>query len=194
MKNTILIVFFCALYQTGTAQNVVPSIKNNTELNYICKLHGQTRPLKLTAKITSDKLILDLETRGVKSSIVILDEALKNGNALSFNQGEYEPVLHLKPGETFFMISQSAYQDLLKNNKFIYNNTTYIQDEDPSKNKVMLEGKQLDTVHVIGQIDETEMWIIKSPDYPFICKMTKNPLGINFTLVKITANANQDKK
>ncbi|MNY02090.1 hypothetical protein D3C86_1346480 [compost metagenome] len=110
---------------------------------------------------------------------------MKNGNELSFNQGEYAPILNLKPTETFFMISQSAYQDLLKNKQFIYNNTTYVLDENTTTNSVDLEGKLLDTFHVVAQIDETEMWIVKNPTYPLICKITKNPLGINFTLVKI---------
>lgn len=168
-----------------TAQNYIPTIKNNTQLHYVCKLHGQTRTLTLTAKIDNDKLVLDLDTRGVKSSIVIMPEALKNGNELSFNQGEYAPVLNLKPTETFFMISQSAYQDLLKNNKFIYNNTTYVLDQNTDKNSIVIEGKTIETLHVIAQIDETEMWIVKNPEYPLICKITKNPLGINWTLVKI---------
>lgn len=185
MKNIILILLLFAIHQIGIAQNYVPSIKNNTELHYICKLHGQTRTLTLTTKVDNDKLVLDLNTRGVKSSIVIMPEALKNGNALSFNQGEYAPVLNLKPTETFFMISQKAYQDLLKNNKFIYNNTTYVLDENADKNSVEMDGKLIDTLHVIAQIDETEMWILKNPDFPLIYKITKNPLGINFILVKI---------
>lgn len=168
-----------------TAQNYIPTIKNNTELNYICKLHGQTRTLTLTTKIADDKFVFDLSTRGVKSSIVIIPEALKNGTELSYNQGEYAPVLNLKPTETFFMISQSAYQDLLKNDKFIYNNTTYVLDKNEDKNGVVIEGKSIDALHVIAQIDETEMWIVKNPEYPLICKITKNPLGINWTLVKI---------
>lgn len=168
-----------------SAQSYIPTIKNNTALNYVCKLHGQTRTLTLTAKMTTDNLVLDLDTRGVKSSIVIAPEGLKNGNALSFNQGETSDVIVLKPTETFFMISQSAYQELLKNNKFVYNNTTYVLDENADKNPVTIDGKSVDALHVIAQIDETEMWIVKNPDFPLICKMTKNPLGINFTLVKI---------
>jgi hypothetical protein len=190
MKKAILALLVCAMHQIGIAQNYIPTIKNNTVLHYICKLHGQTRTLTLTTKIESDKLILDLETRGVKSSIVTTSEALKNGTELSFNQGEFAPVLNLKPTETFFMISQSAYQDLLKNKKFIYNNTTYVLNENAAENKVELEGKILETVHVVAQIDQTEMWIIKNPDYPLICKIIKNPLGINFTLVKITDKGN----
>lgn len=185
MKKILLVLLLCAVHQVGTAQKYIPTLKNNTALSYICKLHGQTRTLTLTSRITSDKLVLDLDTRGVKSSIVTLPEALKNGNALSFNQGEYAPVLNLKPTETFFMISQSAYQDLVKNNKFIYNNTTYVLDQNSANNNVEIEGKVVDALHVVAQIDETEMWIVKNPEFPLICKIMKNPLGINFTLVKV---------
>jgi len=185
MKNTILVILFCAIGQIGISQNYIPSIKNNTELSYVCKLHGQTRTLTLNAKITKDTLVLNLETRGVKSNIVVSQKALKNGNALSYNQGEYSDVLVLKPNETFFMISQSAYQDLIKNKKFIYNNTTYVLDEKTDKKPVVIEGKTVDALHVVAQIDETEMWIVKNSEFPLICKMEKNPLGINWTLVKI---------
>jgi len=185
MKNILLSILFCAVYQTGKAQSYVPTVKNNTVFNYICKLHGQTRTLSLTAKTVADTLTFKLETRGVKSSIVILPEALKNGNALSFNQGEYAPVLNLKPTETFFMISRAAYQDLVQNKKFVYNNTTYILNENAAEKGVSIDGKLIESLHVIAQIDQTEMWVIKNPDFPLICKITKNPLGINFTLVKI---------
>lgn len=185
MKKIIITIVFCSLFQMVTAQTYVPTIKNNTALHYVCKLHGQTRTLTLTTKITADKLVLDLDTKGVKSSIVIAPEGLKNGNALSFNQGETSEVIILLPTETFFMISKSAYQDLVKNNKFVYNNTIYVLDEKTDSNPVVIDGKTVDALHVVAQIDETEMWIVKNPDFPLICKMTKNPLGINFTLVKM---------
>jgi hypothetical protein len=185
MKNIVTIFLFFAFYQTGISQNYIPTLKNNTELHYVCKLHGQTRTLQLTAETTDNKLAFKLETRGVKSKIVMLPEAVKNGNALSFNQGEYEPVINLKPTETFFMISQSAYQDLIKNGSFLYNKTTYVLDKNEDANGFSLDGKTVEVLHVIAQIDETEMWIIKNPEFPLICKIIKNPLGINPTLVKV---------
>jgi hypothetical protein len=185
MKNIILAIVFCSLFQTVKAQDYIPTIKNKTELNYVCKLHGQTRTLSLTAAKVTDTLVLHLSTRDVESSIVTLPEGLKNGNALCYNQGETSPVLNLKPTETFFMISRSAYQDLVKNNKFVYNNTTYVLDQNADKSSVRIEEKSVDALHVIAQIDETEMWIVKNPEFPLICKLTKNPLGINWTLVKI---------
>lgn len=178
-------ILFCIVYQKGIAQNYIPTIKNNTELNYVCKLHGQTRTLSLKAETTGDGLTFKLETRGVKSSIVMLPKAIKNGTELSFNQGEYAPVLNLKPTETFFMISRSAYQNLVKNNSFVYNNTTYVLDKNNDKSSISIDGKTVETLHVIAQIDETEMWIVKNPEFPLICKIIKNPLGINPTLVKV---------
>jgi hypothetical protein len=185
MKNTIIAIIFCASYQLSMAQSNVPAIKNNTTLHYICKLHGQTRTLTLTIEMISDTLALNLETRGVKSSIRTMPEALKSGTELSFNQGENAPVLILKPTETFFMISQSAYQDLLKNNQFVYNNTTYVLDKSEEKNPVVIDGKALNTLHVVAQTDNTELWILQNPDFPLLCKVDKNPLGINFTLTEI---------
>lgn len=185
MKNIILAIIFCSLSLAIKAQNYVPTIKNKTELNYVCKLHGQTRTLSLTAKISKDTLVLDLVTRDVKSSIITMPEGLKNGDALCYNQGETSPILVLNPNQTFFMISRLAYQDLLKNNKFIYNNTTYILDKNPDKSNILIDEKTVDALHVVAQIDETEMWIAKNPEFPIICKIIKNPLGINFTLVEI---------
>ena len=185
MKNIIITLIFCVSYQIGTAQTNVPSIENNTTLHYTCKLHGQTRTLTLTTEMTSDTLVLNLETRGVKSSVRTMPEAVKSGTALSFNQGENAPILVLKPTETFFMISQSAYQDLLKNNQFVYNNTTYVWDKSEENNPVVIDGKALNTLHVVAQIDDTELWILQNPDFPLLCKVAKNPLGINFTLTEI---------
>ncbi|MGO4770496.1 hypothetical protein ACEN2I_02450 [Flavobacterium sp. W22_SRS_FK3] len=186
MKNTIITVLICAIFQMVSAQSYFPTIKNNTELHYICKLHGQTRTLTLTTKMTDDGLVFNLNTKGVKNSTIkIQQEALKKGNALSYNQGEDLEVIVLKPTETFFMISQSAYQHLEKTNQFIYNNTIYVLDKNKDQNSIVIEGKTVEALHVIAQIDETEMWIVKNPEYPLICKITKNPLGINWTLVKI---------
>nr|WP_294779991.1 hypothetical protein [uncultured Flavobacterium sp.] len=185
MKNILLMLFFCTVYQNGTAQNYIPTLKNNTELQYVCKLHGQTRSLSLIAETANDGLAFKLDTRGVKSTIVMLPEAVKNGTELSFNQGEYAPILNLKPTETFFMISRSAYQDLVKKGSFVYNNTTYVLNKNKDKDGFSIDGKLVDTLHVTAQIDETEMWIIKNPEFPLICKIIKNPLGINPTLVKV---------
>ncbi|WP_394465392.1 hypothetical protein [Mariniflexile sp. HNIBRBA6329] len=143
--------------------------------------------MSLKKQIVSDTLVFHLETRGVKSSIKMTPEAVKRGTELSFNQGENTPVIVLKPLETFFIISKSSYQDLLKNNQFVYNNTTYVLDKSEKTDPVIIDGIALSTLHVVAQIDNTEMWILQNPDFPLLCKVTNNPLGINFTLTDMVS-------
>jgi len=83
------------------------------------------------------------------------------------------------------MISRSAFQDLLKNNRFVYNNTTYVLNDNKPDSIVLQNGEHVSVLHVAAQIDATEMWIVNNPDFPIIGKMIKNPLGINFLLTSI---------
>ncbi len=186
MKKLILIAFCCFLYNAVQSQNYIPEITNNTELQYICKLYGQTRPVNLRPKFVSDTLIIDWDLRSTVRKYAILPEALKNGTGLTFNQGESPDLLVLEPSDTFFMISKSAFKDLVSNNKFIYNNTTYNLDKTKVTNEVVVDGKIVNVLFVKAEIDETEMWILNNPDFPLICKISKNPLGVNCTLTEIT--------
>lgn len=185
MKKIILICICFFIYKSGVSQGYIPTVKNNTELHYICKLYGQTRPVNLRPRFVSDTLILDWDLRTTKRTYAVLPEALENGIGLTFNQGVSPNLLVLEPTETFFMISKSAFKDLVTNNKFVYNNTTYVLNKE-SQVEVLIDGKTLDVLHVIAQIDETEMWILNNPNFPLICKISKNPLGVNCTLVTIT--------
>jgi len=182
----MLIVVCSLLYGMVQSQNFIPEITNNTELQYICKLYGQTRPLNLRPKFVSDTLYIDWDLRSTKRTFAVLPEALEHGAGITLDQGVSPDLLVLKPNETFFMISKSAFKDLVKNDKFIYNNTTYNLDKDKVANEVVIDGKILNVLFVKAEIDETEMWILNNPDFPLICKISKNPLGVNCTLTEIS--------
>jgi len=169
-------------------QENTPVIKNNTELSYKCNLNGQTRFLNLGIKIISDTLEINWSLRKKNGVYLILPKALEDANKLSFKQGRLFGTEVLKPAETFFMISRKAYSGLLENKKFEYNNTIYFLDDTSNENVIKVEGKEFDTWHVIAQVDETEFWILKDPDYPFIIRIEKNPLGINGILNRISYN------
>ncbi|WP_308991316.1 hypothetical protein QLS71_001420 [Mariniflexile litorale] len=188
MTKIILIAIGCLLYNTGQAQGHIPEITNNTELQYICKLYGQTRPVNLRPTFVGDTLIIDWDLRKTKRTYAILPEALQNGTGLTFNQGESPDLLVLEPTDTFFMISKSAFSDLVANNKFVYNNTTYNLDKTKVTNEVVIDGKIVDVLFVKAEIDETELWILNNPEFPLICKIAKNPLGVNCTLTEIVNN------
>ena len=188
MKKYILQVFILFLFQSVYSQEYLPDIQTGTRLEYLFDLHGQKRTISLAIKMQAGSLITEWNLSGVKGTYVILPEALEQGNQLSVKQlVPFQPDT-LKPDETFCLISRSAFQDLLKKNRFVYNHTTYVLDTAGTGQDRELEvpGKTLDVLHVKAQIDATEMWILNDPDFPVICRMIKNPLGINFSLTSVS--------
>ncbi len=188
MRIITLCLLFCMIYLKGESQGYIPEIKNNTELSFICKLYGQTRRVSFSPRIKSDTLFINWELRGAKRHYVVLPEALNNGTGLTFNQGDSPKLKVLKPTETFFMISKAAFKELVKNKKFVYNRTIYVLNDRKDDKAVIIDGKAVDVLHVKAQIDETEFWILNNPEFPLICKIAKNPLGVNYTLSEIQYN------
>lgn len=186
MKKIFFTVIACLLFNSVQSQRYMPLITNNTELHFICKLYGQTRPLNLRPKFVSDTLYINWDLRSTKRTFAILPEAIEKGTGITLDQGVSPDVIVLKPTDTFFMISKSAFSDLVTNNKFVYNNTTYNLDKTKIANEVVIDGKVVDVLFVKAEIDKTELWILNNPDFPLICKIAKNPLGVNCTLTTIT--------
>lgn len=190
MKKYILQLFFFLLFLRGYSQEYLPDIQTGTRLEYLFDLHGQQGMITMVTQMQSGSLITDWELGriGIKGTYIILPEALAQGNRLSVKQlVPFHPDT-LEPDETFCLISRSAFQNLLKNNRFVYNQTTYVLDKSGTGTDQELEvtGKMLDVLHVTAQIDATEMWILNDPDFPVICRMIKNPLGINFSLTSVS--------
>ena len=186
MKKLLIIALFPLIFQSVYGQKYLLGIKNGTHLEYLFDLHGQKRTIDIVTKMPSDSLIMEWNLRGIKGSYIILSEALEKGNQMSIKQIVPFQSVILKTNETFCMISRSAFHDLLKNHRFVYNNTTYVLNDNGQDNSNQLNGNTLDVLHVTAQIDETEMWILNNPDFPIISKIIKNPLGINFKLISIS--------
>jgi len=188
MKRTFCTFLFfltvaCVYSQQKTEETL--DIKDGTRLSYLFDLNKQKRVIDLIMKMPSDSLIIEWTLRSENGRYVILPEALESAEGMSFKRGEHQKTIVLNPDETFCMISQSAFKDLLKNNRFVYNNTTYVQQKEDD---IYVDGSPVRTLHVKAEIDETEMWIIKNPRYPMIGKMIRNPLDINFTLISINTD------
>lgn len=164
------------------------TIKDGTSISYIFKLHGQTRPLNIVVEIKADTVKLNWNLLAysnlIKGSYLIQPEALKNGNSLNFRQPEPEEVIKLKANETFGLISTNALKSLLGRGYFVYNNTTY-RLEGSKDDQLRIKGKKVAVLHVIGDIDKTQMWILNNPDFPLICQILNNPLGIDFYISSI---------
>jgi len=186
MKKIIYPCLLTLVFLQAVAKQAIPPIKAGTKLEYRFFLYGQTVPLNLTIKSMVDTVQLDWNLRGYTSgSYLITASGFRQGKKLSFIQPAPQTVLRLADDETFALISKAAFADLKRNKRFIYNNTTYVLKSDSKDKPFMLGGEKVDVWHVTGVEEEGDLWILNNPDFPLICQMEANPLGINFTLTAI---------
>jgi hypothetical protein len=180
---TLLLLINVSVY----AQKIVPVIKQGTSINYTFQLHGQQVPFEVNVKSITDTLILRWNIRGLAGGGYLITPAALNGaNKMNFVQPVPNKLVVLPPDETFCMISKSAFKDLLQKHQFIYDNTVYeLKDDEPNQNAVMLGGQPVDVLHVVAQNETTQLWILNNPDFPFVCQIKGNPLGIDIKLNSI---------
>lgn len=188
-KIKSLFILFYLLTLATYAQAQFSMIKDRASIDYTFKLHGQTRKMNISFEIKADSIMANWSMNSSKGSYLIQSDGFRKGNQLSFKQPEPMQTIKLRPNETFCLISLAAFNDLLEKHYFIYNNTTYRLNEDGAKT-LSIEGKKVDVLHVVAEIDETEMWILNNPGFPLICQLTKNPLGINFSIDSISIKPN----
>jgi len=179
-------LLFAVMTFAASAQKIVPVIKMGTSINYTFNLHGQSSGFELTVKNLTDTVALNWRIRGLAGgTYIITPPAFKGADKLNFAQPIPNVKVVLPIDQTFCMISKNAFNDLVKNHHYRYDNTTYDLKDDVSQNPVMLGDGQLDVLHVVAQDETTEIWILNNPDFPLICKIKGNPLGIDITLNSI---------
>lgn len=174
------------MFSSAFAQQNPVAIKQGTQLDYKFFLYGQTVGIGMTIKSVTDSVLLDWNLRGMAfGSYLVSKEGFENGNKLNLIQPAPSAVIRLAPDETFAVISKSAFRLLMKDKKFVYNNTTYVLQDDKKLPPFKVGDHETDVLHVTGVEEHGELWILNDPDFPLICQMKNNPVGINFTIVAI---------
>jgi hypothetical protein len=191
MKKMIILF---ALLISGfrlSAQKYQPEIKQGTVFSYQFHLHGQTARFILTAERITDSLVLKWSIRYLAGGTYMISKAaLQNGDALNWAQPAAGAVVKLPGHQTFCMISRSAYKSLKSNGFFIYNQTRYDTKTDDTTAPVVTGSQSMDVVHVVAENDPTEMWILNNDEFPLICRIQHNPLGIDIDLDNIKQPGN----
>ena len=77
--------------------------------------------------------------------------------------------LYNKVKGTFGFISQRAMRELQQKGWFVYDTITWRKTNENAE-----------TIHVVADIDRTEMWISKTEKLPIVLQMSRNPLGIDW--------------
>jgi hypothetical protein len=186
IRRIIYLLTLSLIFSSAKAQQHSALIKPGTKLDYKFFLYGQTVAIGMTVKSVTDSVMLDWNLKGLAfGSYLVSKEGFENGTKLNFIQPAAATVLRLAPDETFAVISKRAFRELKRNKKFVYNQTTYELEEDKNQPALMAGDRQLDVLHVLGVEEKGEMWILNDPDFPLICQLKNNPVGINFTIAGI---------
>jgi len=187
MKKLTCVLLLAMANLAASAQKIVPVIKQGTAINYNFKLHDQQSGLELVVKKLADTVILNWRLRGFAGgNYVIVPAAFQRADKLSFTQPVPNQNVVLPADQTLFcIISKNAFNNLIKNHSYVYDNTTYDLKDDADQDPLTTSDGQLDVLHVVARDETTELWILNNPDFPLICKIKGNPLGIDFTVSSI---------
>lgn len=158
-----------------------PVVGPGTTFAYDFDLHGQHAPFELTVARAADTLRLNWRIRGLATgAYLVAPAAWQRANRLNFAQPQPGLAVRL-PDQTFLLLSKQAFADLRAQGRYTYDQTVYVRANDAA-NPLLLSGQPLDVLHVVAQGDPTELWILNNPDFPFICRILHNPLGIDLVL------------
>lgn len=187
MKKIIYFLLFSLISLYSEAQQLVPVIKAGTKIDYRYFLYGQSSTyFNFTVNTVKDSVELGWSIKGYAYGKYLISAAgFESGTKVNFIQPAYQTTLRLAPDETFAIISKKAFQDFRKSKKFFYNNTTYALVIDAKDDLFKIGGLMVDVLHVKGVEEAGDLWILNDPEFPLICQIRNNPLGINFTVTAI---------
>ena len=174
MKKSVillgLIMAFCfAVYADNQA---------GVKMRYVYKLHGQTRKFDYTFVPDADGGItltwgIERNLKWWSGTYRMTPASVESGTSLSYRMPEDGNHLTLDAGQTFAMISKSAFNDLKQQGSFVYDGVTYtLTGEEDGK-----LGRQLNVKDAEG----ANLSILDNPHFPLIIRMSCNPLEINWT-------------
>lgn len=166
------------------AQKIVPQIKTNSVINYTLSQNGQDAPMVLTFTDVGDPIKIDWSIDGYGSgSYEMSAKALQSGKGLKPNSPQQDALTKLPDYQTVACISKDAYNDMITKQEFNFDEMNY--SVKPDDQMIKINDKQLDVVHAVATNGKGEMWILKNPKFPLICKTKDNAHGMDLSLVNI---------
>ena len=185
MKKLSLIILALVLCTAVFAQNYVPQIKGNSVITYTYTQDGQDLPMILTFNSLNDPIKIDWSIDGIGSgNYEMSTKALQDGKGMAISAAAPDQLTKLPNYQTVACISKAAFNDMVKNNAFEYDDLKFSVKKDDT-GACKLGNRTLDVYHAVATNGKGEMWILNNPDFPLVCKTKDNAQGVNLTLVSI---------
>jgi len=183
MKKLELVIFTVILSHAVIAQKYLPVLGIGTVLSYNVELTnaGQHVTLALKSISLNDPMKFNWDVPGLGTgSFLIPVKALESGTKMVIKVPEPGQATVYKDDETIMFISKGLYADLVKNQALTLNKIKCAVK--PLTEPYLINTKEADVLHLISENNKVEAWVLNSPDFPLIVKMTGNPAGFDFNL------------
>jgi hypothetical protein len=185
MKKLLLMIFAIVLGTSAFAQKFVPKIKGNSVINYIYTHDGQSAPMTLTFNSLGNPTKMDWNIDGYGSgSYEMSAKALESGKGMSASAPDPDVLTKLPDYQTVACISKAAFNNMVKNQAFEYDDLKYSVTAADTTN-IQVNNKPVDVYHAVATNGKGEIWVLNNPDFPLICRTKNSADGTDLNLVSV---------
>lgn len=175
MKKILILLGMIMAFCFGVYADNQAAVK----MRYVYKLRGQTRKFDFSFVPDADGGItltwgIERNLKWWSGTYRMTPASVEGGTSLSYRMPEDGNHLTLDAGQTFALISRSAYNNLKQQGCFVYDGVRYTLTgtSAPAKWGNLLE---------VEDAEGAKLNIWDNPTLPLIVSMTNNPLEINWT-------------
>jgi hypothetical protein len=186
MKKVVssLVLFFLAF--GAFAQKYLPQIKPGTVLTYTAESRntGMTATVTLSVISTTDPVKMKWDIPGVGTGFYSMNaKSIQSASKTIAQEPEPDIVTNLDNDKTLILLSKDAYKSMVENKSFVLNGYTFNVQADTST--FTINDKLANVTVATTEKGHREIWILKNPDFPMICKAHKVTPYIDFWLTAI---------
>jgi len=183
LKKWSCFIVLSMFFLSANAQLFKPTVGKGTIFYYTLDLHGQQAQFELSVKKFSDSLTLEWRIRRLTGGAYTMTPAARQrALRLNFAQPAPNAVTQLSDNETFLVLSKDAFNDLKLKSECQYDNTIYVLEKGVTTGALKIGDKTLDALHITAKDETTELWILNDAEFPIVCKVKNNPMGVDFSL------------
>jgi len=161
----------------GFAQNNVPVIKQGSKLNYsITTENGSIQILVKIDSLSPSYLKLRWSAPEVGTGIwEIKAKSLESANTGRWSKLEPDANITLPDNEIVVLFSKAQWASIQKDKKTEFDMVQYTVKKNPQPSK--LNDKDVDVVYLENEDATSKLWILNSPSFPAIIKISGNKAG-----------------
>ena len=186
MKKLSLIIFAVVLSSAVFAQKYVPQIGIGTTFNYNAEATNMGYKSPLTLKVISMndpmKFSWAIPALGT-GSFLIPTRSLDSASKMIVRIPQSDQPIIYKNDESIMFISKSLLSGLVKDQYFTMNKTKF--SVKPLETPYLINTKEAAVIYVTSENGKVKLWILNTPNFPLLVKMTGNPGGVDFDLSSI---------